>query len=375
MAEFKRVILVIAEGLGLGAAPDAAEFADNGADTLGHLRRHFRARLQLPTLQKLGLANLSPYPGAQRVAEHSWHGRLSQQARYKSPIEDYWELLGAVNQTEPTAYPSGFPRIFIEQLEREFHRPVLVNSPYHPCHLLEDYGQRQVVTGGLLISTSGGSDLLVSAHEETITDEELERVGRFIRHYFDSRETSRLQQVITVPFAGRPGRYFYRVTAQHSFYMRPTQPTVIDQALAAGYPVQVVTGEAAFDELSVILQQSGTGLYLLPFHELDQAGYRRDPELSGQHLMEFDRHLAALLPLVHSEDLLLVTANHGNDPSFPGTASTREWLPLLAYSPALTGGRLADRSTLADVAATIMDILGLDIPADGEGRSFRSLLI
>ena len=170
---------MIAEGLGLGAAPDAAEFADNGADTLGHLRRHFRARLQLPTLQKLGLANLSPYAGTQQVAEHSWHGRLSQQARYKSPIEDYWELLGAVNQTEPTAYPSGFPQSFIEQLEREFHRPVLVNSPYHPRHLLEDYGQQQVVTGGLLISTSGGSDLFVSAHEETITDEELERVGRF----------------------------------------------------------------------------------------------------------------------------------------------------------------------------------------------------
>ena len=91
--------------------------------------------------------------------------------------------------------------------------------------------------------------------------------------------------------------------------------------------------------------------------------------------MELDRHLATLLPLVHSEDLLLVTANHGNDPSFPGTASTREWLPLLAYSPALTGGRLADRSTLADVAATIMDILGLDLPVDGVGRSFRSLLI
>lgn len=375
MADFKRVVLVIVEGLGLGAAPDAAAFADNGSDTLGHLVEYFRARLQLPTLQRMGLAELHFLTDSPLLPEHSYYGRLRQLTNYKSAVEDYWELFGAVNQTEPTAYPAGFPAAFVRHLEQAFHRPVLVNAPYQPQHLLEDYGEMQAATGGLLVSTSGGSDLLISAHEATIADAELVRVGRFSRRFFDEAGPRSLQKVITVSFAGAPGRYYYRSAAQQVFYMQPAQPTVLDRAQAADCPVRVLAGAAAFDRVRLTLQDRAPGLYLVPVHEIDQAGYRRDPEASGQSLMEFDRQLAEILPLVHADDLLLVTANHGNDPVFSGNASTREWLPLLAYSPALQGGRLADRPTLADVAATIQDILGLGTSAAGVGRSFRSLLV
>lgn len=183
MTKFKRVILVVVEGLGLGAAPDAAVFSDSGADTLGHLADHFRARLQLPTLQRLGLTALHPVAFTPPVVqEHSYYGRLRQMTSEKSAIEDYWELLGVVRKQDATAYPSGFSAAFVHQLERQFHRPVLVNAPYQPQHLLEDYGDVQVATGGLLVSTSGGSDMVVSAHEATVTGDEFARLGRFIRH-------------------------------------------------------------------------------------------------------------------------------------------------------------------------------------------------
>lgn len=377
MTEFKRVVLIIVEGLGLGAAPDAAVFADNGADTMGHLCNHFRVRLQLPTLQKMGLGGLHPRLAARETPVHSYYGRLRSMTSNKSAVEDYWELLGVVDEEEPTAYPSGFSAALIHQLEQEFHRPVLVNAPYQPQHLLEDYGDVQVATGGLLVSTSGGSDMVVSAHEATIDGDELEKVGRFIRRFVDQQDSGRLQIVQTLPFAGAPGRYYYRFTRQQTFYLRPPQPTVVDRARAVGCPVKVVTGTTAFADLQLALKSApDTGLYLVPIHEIDRAGYQRNPEGSGQQLMKFDQHLAEVLPLVHPDDLLIVTANHGNDPAFSGEESTREWLPLLAYSPSLRGGRLADRATLADIAATIQDVLGLaDGPISGCGYSFRSLLL
>ena len=378
MTKFKRVILVVVEGLGLGAAPDAAVFSDSGADTLGHLADHFRARLQLPTLQRLGLTALHPVAFTPPVVhEHSYYGRLRQMTSEKSAIEDYWELLGVVREQDAAAYPSGFSAAFVHQLERQFHRPVLVNAPYQPQHLLEDYGDVQVATGGLLVSTSGGSDMVVSAHEATVTGDEFTRLGRFIRHWFDEEGSSLLRQVTTRPFAGGPGRYYYRSAEQRIFYMRPPQPTVVDRVRAAHQPVRVIAGATVFSDLQMVLREDpATGLYLVPVHEIDRAGYQRDPEKSGQHLMEVDRHLAEVLPLVRTNDLLLITANHGNDPAFAGEGSTREWLPLLAYSPSLRGGRLADRSTLADIAATIQEVLGLaDDQARGYGHSFRSLLL
>lgn len=377
MTRFKRVILVVVEGLGLGAAPDAAAFADRGADTLGHLSSHFRARLQLPTLQKMGLAELHACLPSSGVPEHSYYARLRSMINYKSAIEDYWELLGVVSRQEPSAYPRGFSSAFVHQLEQEFHRPVLVNAPYQPQHLLEDYGDVQRATGGLLVSTSGGSDLLVTAHETTITGTKLAQIGRFIRYWFDEQGSEQLQQVTTIPFTGEPGRYYYRLAGQRTLYMRPPQSTVVDRARAAHRPVRVINGATAFADLETVLQSpAATGLYLLPVHEIDQAGYRRDPEESGQRLMEVDRHLAEVLPLVRTDDLLLITANHGNDPAFSGEESTREWLPLLAYSPSLRGGRLVDRSTLADVAATIQDALGLaGNPISECGQSFQSLLL
>lgn len=219
--------------------------------------------------------------------------------------------------------------------------------------------------------------MVVSAHEATIDGEELVQVGRFIRRFVDQQDSDRLQMVQTLPFAGSPGRYYYRFARQRTFYLRPPQPTVINRARAVGCPVKVVTGETAFADLQSVLKNTpGAGLYLVPVHEVDRAGYQRNPEDSGQQLMKFDQHLAEVLPLVHPDDLLIVTANHGNDPAFSGEESTREWLPLLAYSPSLRGGRLADRATLADIAATIQDVLGLaDGPISGCGHSFRSLLL
>lgn len=156
---------------------------------------------------------------------------------------------------------------------------MLVNAPYQPQHLLEDYGDVQVATGGLLVSTSGGSDMVVSAHEATVTGDEFARLGRFIRHWFDEEGSGLLRQVTTRPFAGGPGRYYYRSAEQRIFYMRPPQPTVVDRVRAAHQPVRVIAGTTVFSDLQTVLREDpATGLYLVPVHEIDRAGYQRDPE-------------------------------------------------------------------------------------------------
>ncbi|MGM9892158.1 phosphopentomutase [Limosilactobacillus sp.] len=375
-AKFNRIIMVVVDGLGIGSAPDAAHFADQGADTLGSLVRHFRARLQLPVLTSLGLGELHPlFSPATLATDHAYYGQARPAAIGKTGLEGAWELLGVPTREEFTAFPQGFPPELLAKISRDAHRPVISNQPATPVRALANWGDEQVATGGIIIFTSGGSDLWLTAHEATMTAEELWEVGYAARRWLDQQDNVNLSQVIAVPFAGDAlGRYVYRRTAARVLPMAAPRPTVVTRLKAAGIPVQTLSGDdtGALQELGRQLAKQQSGLWLTHLGAVDRAGRQRDPERMGQSLQAVDRALGELLPRLDRDDLLLLTATHGNDPDFPGGALTREWVPLLAYSTRLTGGRLADRASLADTAALILE--NFDLVSENTGNSFLTLL-
>lgn len=377
-AKFNRVIMVVIDGLGMGSAPDADRFADQGADTMGSLVRHFRARLQLPVLARLGLGELHPFfkQGAS-VGTHAYYGQARPTAIGKTALEGTWELMGAPTTTEFTAFPQGFPQALLAKTARYAHRPLIGNQPATPLGGLSRWGDEQVATGGMIVFTSGGSDLWVTAHEATLADGELWRVGQYLRQLFDRQKGIRLSQVIAVPFSGDPVTgYTYRQAAAKVLPMPVPRPTVIDRLQATEVPVQTLGGQGddleTIQELGRRLSQYQMGLWVTHLSGVDRAGQQRDPERMGQSLRKVDQALGELVPTLTKDDLLLVTATHGNDPDFPGTTLTREWVPLLAYSPRLTGGRLSDRASLADTAALILENFGL--ASENVGNSFLTLL-
>lgn len=377
-AKFARVIMVVIDGLGMGSAPDADRFADQGSDTMSSLVRHFRARLQLPVLARLGLGEVHPLFNQEApVDAHTYYGQTRATAVGKTALEGIWELLGVPTTEEFTAFPQGFPQSLLTKAARYTHRPIIGNQPATPLNGLSRWGSEQVATGGIIVFTSGGSDLWVTAHEATLASGELWRVGRYLRQLFDQQEGIRLSQVIAVPFSGDPvSGYAYRPTAAKVLPMPAPRPTVIDRLRAAGVPVRMLSSQGndskIIQKLGRQLVQTQFGLWVTRLVDVDRAGRQRNPEKMGQFLRKVDRALGELLPTLTNDDLLILTATHGNDPDFPGTAITREWLPLLAYSPQLVGGRLTDRTSLTDVATLILE--NFDLASENTGNNLLTLL-
>ncbi len=352
--KYDRIIVVAINGLGLGSAPDALHYGKQGADSLGRLNSHFRARLQLPNLRRLGLGKLHPLFGSVgSSAKGTAVGQVFPTAIGESILESYWELAGVPTREELTAFPAGFPRGIVEKIVVMAKRPVLVNQPYAPRRLLLDWGADQVATGGLLLTTSGGSDLLLTAHEDSVPITELVRIGKDVRRLFDEDERYQLGQVTVVPFAGtRPGDFYYRWTARKDLSM--TTPGVLLAEKLTTAEIKVSCLDNLVELVAKVGMNATPGLYLTNVQAVSRAGQDRDPEKMGQLLMAVDGELGRLVPLIREDDLLLVTAAHGADPDFPGSGVTREWLPLLAYSPGLVADELTGIDKLADVADLVM---------------------
>lgn len=373
--KFDRVVVVVIDGLGIGSAPDAAHFADQGADTLGRLVSHFRARLQLPTLTGLGLGELHPLFGpAVPVNDHVYYGQARPAAIGKTPLETGWELLGVPTTEEFTALPQGLSPTLLAAITRYAKRLLIGNQPATPRSVLARWGGEQVATGGVIVFTSGGSDLWLTAHESTVPVAELRRLGHFTRQLLDQQPGVNLARVVAVPFRDDPLQgYAYRSAAGAELTMAVPGTTLLDQLQSHRIPVRALAGgRETFAKLGPQLARQRAGVWLTHLRTVDQAGARRNPEQMGQCLAAVDQALGELLPVVSGHDLLVVTAGHGNDPDFPGRQVTREWVPVLAYSPALVGGRLADRTSLADVTALILENYGLS--SSGAGVSFLNLL-
>jgi phosphopentomutase len=388
----KRVVLIVLDSCGCGGDPDAPQYGDAGADTLGHTAQA-AGGLSLPNLQALGLGNVSPIMGVAPAARPSAaFGRLQERSRGKDTTTGHWELAGLVTREPFQVFADGFPAELIEAFAAETGRPVIGNKAASGTVIIEELGPQHLETGAWIVYTSADSVFQIAAHEQTIPLDELYAACRIARRLCDPLRVAR---IIARPFVGEPGE-FKRTYNRHDFGMPPPSPTLLDHLRKAGQPVvgvgkigdifsgcglsESIHTEGNLDGLrktEARLKGLDRGLLFVNLIDFDMLyGHRRNPEGFAEALLEFDRFLPAITSQIGPQDLLLITADHGNDPTHHGTDHTRERVPILAYGPPGAPGRdLGLRDGFVDVAATTAEALGLDASVLGTGQSFLRVIL
>ena len=375
----RRAAVVVLDACGAGALPDADRYGDAGTNTLGHLSEAVGG-LDLPVMGRLGLGSIIPLVGVPPAEDPVVHGRLHPLGPGKDTTAGHWELMGVVAPARPT-YPEGFPPEIVEQLSAAWGRGVLCNRPYSGIEVLDDYGPEQLRTGDLIVYTSQDSVLQVAGHVDVLPTEELYAACTAAREIM--RGEHEIGRVIARPFRGEPGA-FLRTEGRRDYALRPPAPSYLEAVEAAGLAVHAV-GKVAqvFSQVGVteehsaatnakgiaatteLLRDLDAGLVFTNLVETDQVyGHRNDVEGFHGALREIDAAVAEWLALMRPGDMLVLTADHGCDPTTPGTDHTREHAPLLAAFEG-HGGRRHD-GPLADVGASALRWLtGADAPLPG----------
>ncbi|MBM6586106.1 phosphopentomutase [Pediococcus acidilactici] len=394
--KFKRVFTIVTDSVGIGEASDAADFDDVGADTLGHIGEFWKGSFQVPNLQKLGLSNIRPDHPIEGVpvADHpqGFFGKMHEVSVGKDSMDGHWEMMGVPVKEPLGFFPNGFPQELIDKIAKFSSRSVIVNKPYSGTEVIHDYGEEQLKTGALIVYTSGDSVLQIAANTAVIPLEELYKICEYARSITIDKPY-RIGRIIARPYVGTNKDNFKRTSDRHDYTLAPTSETDMDRLKAAGFSVLAVgkindifSGQGITDGVHTESNHDGmvrtienaqkdfTGFSFTNLVDFDAMyGHRRNPEGYGKALMEFDQQLGELLPLLKDDDLLVITADHGNDPGFKGTDHTREYVPLLAYTPSVAEGKsLGVRDTYADLGATILD--NFNVAGNEVGTSFLSEL-
>ena len=394
MRKFKRIFLIVIDSLGIGAMKDAAEYGDAGADTLGHIDRTVK-ELKLPAMEKLGLGNLCTLSHV-APSDHplGYYARLNEASLGKDTMTGHWEMMG-LHITTPfkTFTEHGFPPELIHELEERTGHKIVGNRSESGTKILDDLGEHQIRTGDMIVYTSADSVLQIAGHEETFGLDELYRCCEIARE-ITMKDEWKVGRVIARPYVGRKKGEFKRTPNRHDYAVSPFGKTALDILKDAGYDV-ISVGKIAdifnnqgitekyhsdssvqgMEQTIEIAKRDFNGLTFVNLVDVDALwGHRRNPEGYGRELEKFDEKLTQLLPLIREDDLLMITADHGNDPTYTGTDHTREQTPLLIYSPGLKGGQLPVQDTFAVSGATILDNFGLS-PAEGMiGHTLGGLL-
>ena len=376
---YKRVFVIVMDSVGTGAAHDAAKFDDVGSDTLGHVGEYYKGALKLPNLSKLGISNLrdTPIEGVP-VADPAIgdYGKMEEISAGKDSMDGHWEMMGLPVMKPLSTFPNGFPQEIVDKLEKFSGRKVIVNKPYSGTEVIHDYGERQMETGELILYTSGDSVMQIAAHEDVIPVEELYKICEYARTLVYGPEYT-VGRIIARPYVGPDKDHFTRTANRHDFSLKPIGETDMDRLRAAGYDVigvgkinDIFSGEGidkgyhnesnmdGMDHVDEVMKQDFTGFCFTNLVDFDAMyGHRRNPKGFGQALMDFDKRLGKVLDEMKPDDLLMVTADHGNDPGFKGTDHTRENVPLLVYSPSMNKSNqsLGLRKTFSDLGATILE--------------------
>ena len=376
---YQRVFVIVLDSVGTGQAVDAAKFDDVGADTLGHVGECYQGRLQLPNLGKMGLSNLrnTPIEGVPVATPAIGdYGQMAEVSAGKDSMNGHWEMMRLPLAKQLNTFPDGFPQKLIKQIEDFSGRKVIVNKPYSGTQVIHDYGERQMKTGELIIYTSGDSVMQIAVHEEVIPVDELYKICQYARTLLNGPEYT-VGRVIARPYVGPDREHFVRTANRHDFSLAPTGKTDLERLQEAGYDVigigkinDIFSGKGidrgfhnesnadGMDHLDEVMQEDFTGFCFTNLVDFDaKYGHRRNPQGFGQALMELDQRLGHVLDELRPDDLLIITADHGNDPGFRGTDHTRENVPLLVYSPTMKekNQSLGVRKTFADLGATILD--------------------
>ena len=386
MNEYTRIFTLVIDSLGIGAMPDAAAYGDGDVDTLGHLSQAVDS-LKLPHLQSLGLANLHPICHVPPVAQPlGYFAKLLEKSNGKDTMTGHWEMMG-LEVTTPfkTFTETGFPAQLIQELEQRTGRKVVGNKSASGTEILQELGEHQIKTGDLIVYTSADSVLQICGHEENIGLDELYRCCKIARE-LTMQDDYKVGRVIARPYTGTCKDDFVRTSNRHDYALKPFGPTVLNQLKDAGLDVisvgkinDIFDGEGitraypskssvhGMEQTMELAQESFHGLCFVNLVDFDALwGHRRNPAGYAQELERFDEKLGGLLASLTSKDLLLITADHGNDPTAPGTDHTRETVPLLAWSPSFTGaGPLPQGDSFAAVGATIAENFHVEPPKIG----------
>lgn len=382
---YQRIHVLVLDSVGIGEAPDAARFGDEGADTLGHIVKA-TGGLDVPHLISLGLGNIRPIPGLLSTeTPKAFYGKMEERSIGKDTMTGHWELMGLHIDRPFKTYPNGFPQSLIDELERRTGRKVIGNRPASGTAIIDELGPEQIETGALIVYTSADPVLQIAAHEEVIPLDELYEICEIARE-LTKRPEYLVGRVIARPYIGEPGA-FVRTSNRHDYALKPFGRTVLNElkdkgkdVIAVGKINDIYNGEGitkayrttdnmdGVDTLVRVMGESFEGISFTNLVDFDaKYGHRRDPKGYRSALEAFDRRLPEIVEAMSDDDLLIITADHGNDPTAPGTDHTREYVPLLVYTPKEERGEsLGVRSSFADVGASIAANFGLPLPVIGE---------
>ena len=393
--KYKRIFTIVIDSMGIGEMPDSADYGDVDVDTLGHISES-RENFQIPNLQKLGLANLHPLKQVKGVEKPmAFYAALREKSTGKDTMTGHWEMMG-LHVTTPfqTFTDTGFPPELIAELERLTGRHIIGNKSASGTEILEELAEREIQNGELIVYTSADSVLQICGNEETMGLETLYKYCEMARD-LTMKDEWKVGRVIARPYVGKKKGEFVRTSNRHDYALKPFGKTALDALKEGGLEVisigkikDIFDGEGitkahkskssvhGMEQTIEVAGEDFTGLCFVNLVDFDALwGHRRDPKGYGDEIERFDVKLGQLLPLLREDDLLIITADHGNDPTYIGTDHTREKVPFLAYSPSMQGGKsLPEQETFAVIGATIADNFNVSMPEKTIGTSLLEAL-
>lgn len=396
LKKFKRIFTIVVDSMGIGALPDAADYGDAGTDTLGHIAQRTE-NFQIPNFQKLGIANLHTLEGVAPVENpQGYYMEMSEASVGKDTMTGHWEMMG-LHITTPfkTFTENGFPKELLDELSARTGRVIIGNKSASGTEILDELAEEEIATGHMIVYTSADSVLQICGNEETFGLNELYRCCEIARE-LTMKDEWKVGRVIARPYVGKKKGEFKRTSNRHDYALKPYGKTVLDVLKKAGFDVisvgkifDIFDGEGltesnkskssvhGMEQTIEIANRDFEGLCFTNLVDFDALwGHRRNVEGYAQELEKFDKNLGELLKTLREDDLLIITADHGNDPTHTGTDHTREKVPFIAYSPSLTGcGKLENTDTFAVIGATIADNFGVKMPDGTIGYSVLDKLI
>lgn len=396
MKRYKRIFTIVIDSLGIGAMDDAEKYGDIGVNTLGHIAESVD-RLNIPNLQKLGIANLCRLKNIEPVAKPlGYYGELKETSVGKDTMTGHLEMMGLnIDKPFQTFTETGFPKELIDELEKRFGHKIVGNKSASGTEILDEYGEHEIATGDVIVYTSADSVLQICGNEETMGLETLYKYCEIARE-LTMRDEWKVGRVIARPYVGRKKGEFKRTSNRHDYALKPYGRTTLNvlkdsnfDVISVGKINDIFDGEGitesnkskssvhGMEQTIEIADRDFKGLCFVNLVDFDALwGHRRNPKGYAEELEKFDLNLGVLLGKLREDDLLIITADHGNDPTYTGTDHTRERVPFLAYSPSMKeSSKLETADTFAVIGATIADNFEVEMPENTIGTSILEKLI